>query len=145
MQLAHQMCLIPLIPQNARQNWQVPRQIDAVRPYGVGPWSHAREKSGTSWHAQGVVHVVTIKPDTLGCEAIEIRRADNRIAIAANVVLALLVRDDHQNVWSLYHQHMPFRPGHRTRFMPMACLSTRIKAIGGETEHRVLANTLPRG
>ena len=66
--------------------------------YSVSELMHAGQQSRACGRA-GRTHIEILQPHTLLCEAIDIRRLQQWVAIDAPVAVALVVSKDEQDVW----------------------------------------------
>ena len=104
---------------------QVGAQVDAIRADPVSPWRQSGEQRRTRWHAERVVDVGVIAVDALGGKAVEVGGPDRQPAfrsqllpIAAEMVEAVLVGHDDQEVGASSHSSLLWRAGAHTLAHP---------------------------
>ncbi len=105
MRLADQRGAIAGVPQKVDERHRVEIERNAIVPRAV----HGRHASGHQHdavrHADRAGDVEILEPQAAGRQAVDIRRPDDGIAIAADMIGAVLVGDEKQKVRSRGHGH----------------------------------------
>ena len=97
-QLADQVALVAGLGQNAGQDGKGRRQVDAIGAHGMRARREAGEERRAAGHAERIIHIMAIEPHPRGGQPVDVGRAHDRIAIAPEVVLTMLIGDDHKNI-----------------------------------------------
>ena len=89
---SHRACLDPMLLEQIAQCGATGFELDAVVPYTVGARVLACQDACARGAAKGVLAIRALKAHPLACEPVQMGRPANRVPIAAQRILAKLVR-----------------------------------------------------